>query len=61
MYAAADGRFSVVHGVRACSYMARPQLSSGVSWRLIVGADPRTFEHVVNAQPLTCRWRLFVP
>lgn len=33
----------------------------GVSWRLIVGADPRTFEQFVNAQPLTCRRQLLVP
>jgi hypothetical protein len=42
-------------------YLIRPQVNFGVSWRLIVGADPRTFEQVVNAQPLTCRWRPFLP
>ena len=36
-------------------YLTRSQLSAGVSWRLIGAADPRTFEQLVNAQPLTCR------
>ena len=42
-------------------YLTRSQLNSGVSWRLIVGADRRTFEQLVNAQPLTCRPHLLVP
>jgi hypothetical protein len=42
-------------------YLTRPQVSSGVSWRLIAGADRRTFEQLVNAQPLTCRRHLLVP
>jgi hypothetical protein len=36
------------------------QLNFSVSWRLIVGADRRTLEQIVNVQPLTCRWRLVV-
>ena len=42
-------------------YLIRPQVSSGVSWRLIVGTDPRTFEQLVNAQPLSCQQQLLVP
>lgn len=29
-------------------YLIRPQLNLGVSWRLIVGADPRTFQQSVK-------------
>ena len=36
--------------IRSC--LTRLQLNSGVSWRLIVGADRRTFEQLVNTQPL---------
>jgi len=39
---------------------AAAQCGSGIT-RLIVGAGPRTFEQLVNAQPLTCRRHLLVP
>jgi hypothetical protein len=45
----------------AQAYLFHRSLNAIRYWRLIVGADPRTFGQFVNAQPLTCRRQLLVP